>query len=634
MLTSWTISNFKSIREVVTLELAPLTVFSGSNSSGKSTLIQSILMVAQSFASVVDDEALVLNGRFLQLGRLQDVLHHNYDNQLLQVGFSWQPAAPLLTDDSLTIQLEAQVRRARRQQQQSRPADRYYPRLSRSTLSFDYARRVGPDRAPRSLLTVRETIKPQIPVDYHLPANLRRQIEDGVFDYFIPDSTQAHLVQDVRHEQVERVALTNLIPTQLLIRVDLEHRQLVDDTEWIIGQLNRRDSDPAAGRTGQLTLSPLLKELFKLVEIEYDTPRQEAGRSFKHAVLTAKTPLTRRGLLALLEQHRLDAWQRALFRQALAAALVQYQSREREPGRAKPLPTGQIGYEARLLPVMYMDPIDQISRVMREQIYFLGPLRDEPRVIYNPPPLSEQWSVGQKGEYTAAMLDDARDLAIHYPIPPGDTFQGRFATREGRLIDALTLWLRRMGLAEAIDTEEAPKVGYRLTINSPGLKLPLDLTSVGVGVSQVLPTLVQTLLAPVGSILIFEQPELHLHPKVQSVLGDFFLGMAQLGKQCLVETHSEHLINRLRRRIVESPGDETLRLLRLYFAEKEAAATRFREVKPNEYGTILNWPEGFFDQGESESLFILQAQQAKRRTAQANTAAKQLTPRGADAPTG
>ena len=127
MLTSWTISNFKSIREVVTLELAPLTVFSGSNSSGKSTLIQSILMVAQSFASVVDDEALVLNGRFLQLGRLQDVLHHDYDNQLLQVGFSWQPAAPLLTDDSLTIQLEAQVRRARRQQQQSRPADRYYP---------------------------------------------------------------------------------------------------------------------------------------------------------------------------------------------------------------------------------------------------------------------------------------------------------------------------------------------------------------------------------------------------------------------------------------------------------------------------------------------------------------------------
>lgn len=625
MLTRWTIGNFKSIREVVTLDLAPLTVFSGINSSGKSTLIQSILMVAQSFASVVDDEALVLNGRFLQLGRLKDVLHFDQESHLLHVGFAWQPAPPLENDDSLVIHVDAQVRRARRPQQQSRPADRYYPRLSRSTLSFDFVRRAGQDRAPRAPLTVQETVKPQIHQDFHLPANLRHQIEEGIFDYFIPELPQAQLVQDARHEQVERAALTNLLPTQLLIRVDLEQRQLTDDTEWIITQLTRRDPD-AAGRGGQRTLSPLLKELFQLVEVERDpAQKQEGGQAFRHAVIAAKPPLTRRGLVGLLEQARLNSWQRTLFRQALAAALVQYQSRESRPRSS---PHGQIGYEARLLPVAYMDPIDQISRVMREQIYFLGPLRDEPRVIYNSPPLSEQWSVGHKGEYTAAMLDDARDMTVQYPIPPGDSFSGQYATREGRLIDALTLWLRRMGLAEAIDTEEAPKVGYRLTINSPGLKMPLDLTSVGVGVSQVLPTLVQALLAPAGSILIFEQPELHLHPKVQSVLGDFFLGMAQLGKQCLVETHSEHLINRLRRRIVESPGDETLRQLRLYFTEKDGPATRFREVRPNEYGTILDWPEGFFDQGESESLFILQAQQAKRRAAQATAAP--VKPRGAD----
>ena len=114
-----------------------------------------------------------------------------------------------------------------------------------------------------------------------------------------------------------------------------------------------------------------------------------------------------------------------------------------------------------------------------------------------------------------------------------------------------------MGLAQQFKTEMTSKVGYQLGIRPEGVKQNLDLTSLGVGVSQVLPAIVMGLLAPKDSVLIFEQPEVHLHPKVQSVLGDFFLAIVQCGKQCIVETHSEHLINRIRRRIAES-SDETI----------------------------------------------------------------------------
>jgi predicted ATPase len=126
---------------------------------------------------------------------------------------------------------------------------------------------------------------------------------------------------------------------------------------------------------------------------------------------------------------------------------------------------------------------------------------------------------------------------------------------------------------------------------------------------------VQALLAPVDSVLIFEQPELHLHPKVQSVLGDFFLAMALMGKQCVVETHSEYLINRVRVRIVQSHADTVLSNVRIYFAAKEGAVTRFRPVKPNEYGAILDWPEGFFDQSELEAALLLKEQLKKRQAA-------------------
>ncbi len=105
-------------------------------------------------------------------------------------------------------------------------------------------------------------------------------------------------------------------------------------------------------------------------------------------------------------------------------------------------------------------------------------------------------------------------------------------TLEAAVID----WLQYLGVANSVSSRDQGKLGHELKVALSDTDSTHDLTHVGVGVSQVLPILVICLLADRDSTLVFEQPELHLHPKVQTLLGDFFLSMALINKQCIVET--------------------------------------------------------------------------------------------------
>jgi predicted ATPase len=129
-----------------------------------------------------------------------------------------------------------------------------------------------------------------------------------------------------------------------------------------------------------------------------------------------------------------------------------------------------------------------------------------------------------------------------------------------------------------------------------------------------LPILVASLLADSDTTLIFEQPELHLHPKVQTLLADFFLSMTALGKQCVVETHSEYLINRVRFRTAAAiEGNPWLSRQKMYFVERPSEGSTFHEVEINEFGAVLQWPEGFFDESQKEAEEILRAASKKRK---------------------
>jgi predicted ATPase len=175
-----------------------------------------------------------------------------------------------------------------------------------------------------------------------------------------------------------------------------------------------------------------------------------------------------------------------------------------------------------------------------------------------------------------------------------------------RLGVALSYWAQYLEVADEVTAVDLGRVGIELQVRPAGLDRDIDLSNVGVGVSQLLPVLLTCLLAQPGSLVLLEQPELHLHPAMQQRLGDFLLACARSGRQLIVETHSEHLISRLRKRAAESDSDEIVSLFKIVFAELDNGATEFKPVATNRFGGIEEWPRGFFDQGVAESREILQ----------------------------
>jgi predicted ATPase len=134
---------------------------------------------------------------------------------------------------------------------------------------------------------------------------------------------------------------------------------------------------------------------------------------------------------------------------------------------------------------------------------------------------------------------------------------------------------------------------------------------VGIGISQVIPVVVSALI-PGDGITIIEQPELHIHPAIQVALGDLFIqqthDMAGTGKQFIIETHSEHLLLRLLRRMRETaegsvPADLELAPDRVavYYVEAGIAGTQIKNLGLNENGRFTDrWPRGFFEEREQE----------------------------------
>jgi predicted ATPase len=106
-----------------------------------------------------------------------------------------------------------------------------------------------------------------------------------------------------------------------------------------------------------------------------------------------------------------------------------------------------------------------------------------------------------------------------------------------------------------------------------------------------------------------EQPEIHLHPAAQTALADLFLEQMREGRQFIIETHSEHLVLRIRRRIAE--GKVKPESVRIFFVEKIDGVTQVKELKLTESGHFSDWPKGFFEEGYEEAMALARAS-AKR----------------------
>ena len=252
--------------------------------------------------------------------------------------------------------------------------------------------------------------------------------------------------------------------------------------------------------------------------------------------------------------------------------------------------------------------LDQASaavEVFFRRVRYLGPLRELPKMLYSPGP--DQVDLGTRGEFAAAVLHSQGDRIVRAPVPGGT--EASLSLR-----DALILWLRRLNLVDEVNTEDKGRLGISLTVRPFGTDREVDTTSVGVGVSQALPVVLLCLMAEPGTAILIEQPELHLHPAMQLELADFLLACAATGRQILVESHSEHIVNRLRYQVAADASGEVAGLVRLLFAEQEAGITTYRTSAINEYGGLdADWPKGFLNVGADEAARLLRQNLAKKR---------------------
>ncbi|MCY4401674.1 MAG: DUF3696 domain-containing protein [Candidatus Poribacteria bacterium] len=208
-------------------------------------------------------------------------------------------------------------------------------------------------------------------------------------------------------------------------------------------------------------------------------------------------------------------------------------------------------------------------------IRYLGPLREYPRRNY-------AW----QGKHTAGVGQHGEDMVTAL-------FSGRIQLRSFE--EEIPKWLKRLDLIHSYrlkpitPTEKDYEFLVRKYKDGPEVRL----TDVGFGVSQVLPVLVLCYYVPEGSILILEQPEAHLHPKVQSELADLLIEVVnKRNLQIILESHSENLIVRLMRRIAEEKisNKDTA----FYFCEMNEGTSEIDKLNIDDYGNIENWPENFF----------------------------------------
>jgi predicted ATPase len=276
----------------------------------------------------------------------------------------------------------------------------------------------------------------------------------------------------------------------------------------------------------------------------------------------------------------------------------------RTPGRAWPLPSPVKFYGfpdqvyAYYQNAGFLSELQLAFEQLFGQVYYLGPLREFPQRHYAWKG-SEPADMGRRGERVVdAILTKGQEPYI------STGYRRKRVTLEERI----ALWLKTLGLIH--DFSVAPIAEnssiYQVRVQKSPSSAKVLITDVGFGVSQILPVLVLCYYVPPGSIILLEQPEIHLHPSVQSGLADVFIdAVRNRNIQIILESHSEHLLRRLQLRI----ADQTLApdKMAMYFCEPTKEGSSLMRLDADMFGTIKNWPKDFFGDEVGEMAAITRA---------------------------
>jgi AAA15 family ATPase/GTPase len=461
MITEYQIANFKAFGSPQTLPIRPITLIFGPNSSGKSSLFQSLLMFKQTTEQTnKPDTTLLFKGDFVDLGSFRELIF-NHD---IEKSFSfkiimhrpenwgdWFELPVVLSDNLCQEYIEFQ----------DRISD--FKSLGME-IKFCYDQEKYDAFVSEISIFIGYDTNPLISYKHEQNANI----------YFNERATK--WVVDLYKRYPKLILLQN--------EVDITHKYFID-------QFKEEE----------------LKEIIEL--LSSITPKKISENNKAENESEARDCLT--------------------IENFLPKELNGFQTEE--------IISEYSGYgcdDAGNLSLLAL-AISTFFKKYLKNILYLGPQRQSPERYFTFSGLQTGY-VGKSGENVLNML-------ISNP----------------KIKDRVNFWFEKLAIGYKLDLiplsspKGEVKDVYSLLLSEQSNGVHVGLTDVGFGLSQVLPVIVQSVVSQEKTILI-EQPEYHLHPRLQAELGDMFIESA-LGEQkntFLIETHSEHLILRILRRIRET----------------------------------------------------------------------------------
>jgi hypothetical protein len=498
MLHAIALQNFKAYEELKELELRPLTVFCGSNAVGKSSVIQSLLMMQQTISGQPSGHSvpLVTDGEDVSLGDYADLLFGHDLERCLRI--------------ELTVPLTWGERG-------------FWEEPVNLTLQFSYS-----------------------------TENTPYFVDRGEWERFFRF----------------RDAMPDLGRLRLIAKGN-------DGRDLVTVKMGQHDYD----------------EYYNLMGLEVDLT---FGEQMKHADRHFKGPVA--GI------ERIEDWFDETKRDGVT--LTEWD----DDCGAEEL----VGLVSRML--------YEASR--RLTIRYVGPAREAPQRYYDVDKRSvrtgsrrhgqSNWKtdVAQFGERSSVRkpLEEPRRLSEHEVSRLRTPLRSiPYIPASIALDEAVNSWLSYLGLPEVHPVREGRD--FRFAVPSPyANQCSVSVTDTGYGVSQVLPILLAC-LAGSEEVVVLDQPELHLHPRVQTGIADFAMAAAER-RQVLVETHSGHFVNRIVRRVVE--GKVNSEDVAVYFFTPTADGPHVEMVEIDPTFGIKNWPRDFFDDYANEQEAIIRASLERR----------------------
>lgn len=222
--------------------------------------------------------------------------------------------------------------------------------------------------------------------------------------------------------------------------------------------------------------------------------------------------------------------------------------------------------------------------------------RAPPKDIYTLEDPHNVETVGPKGEHAVSVLYWGRDDHVIENLVLPDVPPNRFMQVEEHM--------RRFFPGYRMDVQQPPR-SNAVTL---GIRMSDDTefhrpAHTGFGLTQSLPIVVAALSATKDDIILIENPEVHLHPAGQALMGRFLADVAHAGVQVFVETHSDHVLNGIRRSVKDGklPADQ---VAIHFFKARSAGQPQVASPMLDDSGNIDSWPEGFFDQFDIDANYF------------------------------